>query len=314
MNQEPDKPIQPPGESAPPPSTFRKIFFNERELRAGWRLTIYVVLGFLFLLALQYTAVWLHLPLHTGKLEPTTMLLGEILGVIAAFGAAAVLGKFERRTIGTYGLPARQAFRGLFWQGVVWGLAMITAVILLISAGGGFSFGRIALGGAAILKYAALWALVFLMVGFFEEFLFRGYTQFTLASGIGFWPAAIVLSAGFGATHLLNPGEGPVGALGVFVIAMFFCLTLRRTGSLWFAVGLHAAFDWGETFLYSVPNSGLVAPGHLSNSALHGPRWFTGGTVGPEGSVMAFAVMGAAFVLFAVLYRRPPELPAPSKS
>lgn len=310
MNQEPEMPIQPPGEPAPLPSTFRKIFFNQRELRAGWRLSLYVVLGFLFLLSLQYAAVWLHLPLHTGKLAPTTMLIGEILGVIAVFGAAVVLGKFEHRTIGTYGLPAREAFRRRFWQGIVWGLVMITAMILLIRAAGGFSFGQIALSHAAILRYAVLWGLVFLMVGFFEEFLFRGYTQFTLASGIGFWPAAIILSAGFGATHLLNPGEGLVGALGVFVVAMFFCLTLRRTGNLWFAVGLHASFDWGETFLYSVPNSGLVAPGHLFNSTLHGPRWLTGGTVGPEGSVMAFAVIGAAFILFAILYRRPPQLPA----
>jgi membrane protease YdiL (CAAX protease family) len=313
MNQEPDKTVQPDE----PPSTFHKIFFNEREMRAGWRVSIYVALGFLFLLALQFAATWLHLPLPTRNLKelaPAQAFTSELLEIIAAFGAALLLGKFERRTIGTYGLPAREAFRGRFWQGVLWGLGMITVMILLISAAGGFSFGQIALSHAAILKYAVLWAIVFLMVGFFEEFLFRGYTQFTLASGMGFWPAAILLSAGFGAAHLGNKGEGPVGALSVFVIAMFFCLTLRRTGNLWFAVGLHAAFDWGETFLYSVPNSGMIATGHLSNSALHGPRWLTGGTVGPEGSVMAFAVIGAAFVLFAILYRRPPELAAATAS
>ncbi len=64
--------------------------------------------------------------------------------------------------------------------------------------------------------------------------------------------------------HLTNPGEGPVGALAVFVVGMFLCLTLRRTGDLWFAIGFHAAFDFGETYLYSVPDSGIVAPGHLA--------------------------------------------------
>jgi hypothetical protein len=83
---------------------------------------------------------------------------------------------------------------------------------------------------------------------------------------------------------------------------MFFCLTLRRTGTLWFAVGLHAAFDWGETFLFSVPDSGLVAPGHMLNSSLQGPAWLTGGTVGPEGSVMAFVVVGIAAAIFALVY------------
>ncbi len=312
MNEQPGGTNQSADQVVARPSTLRFIFFNQREVRAGWRLLVYVVLAALFLLGFQLAALWLHLPLPTNQMNAIGMLTGEILSVAAAFGAAALLGVFEHRSIGVYGLPAREAFRGRFWQGVVWGLVMITAIVLLIHAGGGYSFGRIDLDRAAILHYAALWGLVFLTVGFFEEFLFRGYTQFTLASGVGFWPAAIILSAGFGGAHLMNPGEGPVGALSVFTIAMFFCLTLRRTGSLWFAVGLHAAFDWGETFLYSVPNSGIVAPGHLSNSSLHGARWLTGGSVGPEGSVMAFAVMGAAFVVFASLYRSAPEPPVPA--
>jgi membrane protease YdiL (CAAX protease family) len=92
------------------------------------------------------------------------------------------------------------------------------------------------------------------------------------------------------------------------VIGLFFCLTLWRTGSLWFAVGMHASFDFGETFLYSVPNSGFVAQGHLSNATLHGPVWLTGGTVGPEGSVYSFATMALLFVVFTRVYSpRPVE-------
>src|SRR5581483_661698 len=116
--------------------------------------------------------------------------------------------------------------------------------------------------------------------GLFEEFLFRGYTQFTLAEGIGFWPAAVLLSAAFGAIHLRNQGEAWIGALGAAFIGLFFCLTLRRTRSLWFAAGMHASWDWGETFLYSVPDSGFLPPGHLLNSSFHGPQWLTGGSVG----------------------------------
>jgi len=67
-------------------------------------------------------------------------------------------------------------------------------------------------------------------------------------------------------------------------------------------VGLHAAFDWGETFLFSVPDSGLVAPGHLLNTSLQGPVWLTGGSVGPEGSVMAFGVVALAAAAFALVY------------
>jgi len=65
---------------------------------------------------------------------------------------------------------------------------------------------------------------------------------------------------------------------------------------------MHASWDWGESFLYSVPDSGAVVPGHLLNSAFHGPQWLTGGTVGPEGSVLGFVLIAAMWVVFDRLY------------
>jgi membrane protease YdiL (CAAX protease family) len=65
----------------------------------------------------------------------------------------------------------------------------------------------------------------------------------------------VLLSVSFGAVHLRNSGEGWVGVAGVVVVGLFWCFTLKRTGSLWFALGMHATFDFGETFLFSVPDS-----------------------------------------------------------
>jgi len=80
-------------------------------------------------------------------------------------------------------------------------------------------------------------------------------------------------------------------------------VALRRTGTLWFAIGFHAAYDFGETYVYSVPDSGFVMPGHLLASSFHGPAWLTGGTVGPEGSVFDFVIMAIVFVVFDRVYR-----------
>ena len=296
----PQVPIGPP---QGPLSGTQAIFWNEREFRAGWRLLIYLLFVALFILAETFLTMALHLPqVARAGLTATSMLVQDGVGVIAIFAAAAIMGMLESRPFGGYGLPRAAAFGACFWQGAAWGTAMIAAIIFLIRMLGGFSFGELALRGPVLWGYAALWAAAFVFVGLFEEFLFRGYALFTLATGIGFWPAATALSAVFGALHLANGGEDKIGALSVFTIAMFFCLTLRRTGNLWFAVGLHASFDWGETFLFSVPNSGLVAPGHLLNSSFHGAAWLTGGTVGPEGSVMAFVVLGIAAVLFVIVY------------
>src|SRR5207237_1715995 len=124
-----------------------------------------------------------------------------------------------------------------------------------------------------------------------EDFRSRGYLQVTLTRAIGFWPAAVLLSCEFGWSHRLNAGEQWPGLLAAAFIGFFFCLTLRRTGSLWFAIGFHAAWDWGETFFYGTADSGLVAPGHMFNSTLQGPAWLSGGSVGPEGSVLLFVVV-----------------------
>ncbi len=208
----------------------------------------------------------------------------------------------EHRRVDVYGLPRQQAFGKRFWQGYVFGLAEISLLVGFIAAFGGYSFGPVALHGFELLRWCAFWAVTMLFVGFFEEFLFRGYTQFTLSTGIGFWPSAVLLSLLFGAVHLGNKGEGLIGALGVFVVGMLWCFSLQRTGSLWFAVGMHAAFDFGETFLYSAPDSGMVAPGHLSNATFHGATWLTGGTVGPEGSVFDFLLLFIAFYVVHLLY------------
>jgi membrane protease YdiL (CAAX protease family) len=299
-NRTPKPPIGPP---EGPVRGMNAVFWNEREFRAGWRLLVYLLFAVLFAMAGVFLAAALHFPqVMRTALTPTAMLVQESTMLMAVLAAAAIMGLLEGRAFGVYGLPRACAFGARFWQGAAWGIAMVTAIILLIRAFGGFSFGELALRGPELWRDALLWGAVFLCVGLFEEFLFRGYTQFTLVTGIGFWPAATALSAGFGALHLANPGEGKIGALGVFAIGMFFCLTLRRTGNLWFSVGAHAAMDWCETFLFSVPDSGIVAPGHLLNSSLHGPAWLTGGSVGPEGSVMAFAVVGLAAILFAIVY------------
>ena len=299
----PRPPLAPP---QGPVTGARSILWNEREFRAGWRLLIFVLFLVLFIMVGTLLITALHFPTSAhGGFTATTLLVQEVAEAIAAFAAAAIMGMLEGRPWDSYGLPRALAFGARFWQGAAWGIAMIAATMFLIRVFHGYSFGELALHGPVLYGYAVLWVIVFIFVGLFEEFLFRGYAQFTVATGIGFWPAATMLSAGFGIVHLHNSGEDKVGALSVFVIGMFFCLTLRRTGNLWFAVGLHATFDWGETFLFSVPDSGIVAPGHLLNSSFHGPLWLTGGTVGPEGSVMAFVVVALAAILFVVWY--PPK-------
>jgi hypothetical protein len=230
------------------------------------------------------------------------------------FCAAWIMSRLENRKFGEYGLPLAGAFGKLFWIGVLLGATEISVVVGSMAAFGGYHFGSLAIHGRPLLRWAAIWLVFFLIVGFYEEFLLRGYIQFTLGRGMGFWPAAVLLSVVFGGLHVTNPGENWAGILGIVLIGLFWCLTLRVTGTLWLAVGMHTAFDFGETFLYSVPDSGVVFPGHLSDSTLSGPAWLTGGTAGPEASAFDFLMLSLFFFGFFLMYRRNRKLEPSSPS
>ncbi len=115
------------------------------------------------------------------------------------------------------------------------------------------AFDGIQLHGGAIFKYALGWGLMFLMVAVFEESTLRGYLQFTLTRGIGFWWGALLLSLLFGFSHGTNPGETPVGLFGAAGIGLVFCLSLWYTGSLWWALGCPRQLGLGRiVFLWHV--------------------------------------------------------------
>jgi len=272
-----------------------EVFVGPKGMYPGTRWLIYLliaaVIGGAFGLVMHFAHPHSGGPIWWGMVAQAGMMLAAIL-------PAFVMARIEKRPFGEFGLPAQNAFRRDFWMGALWGIGFLTVLMLILRLAGAFQFGSLALHGMRIVKFAAYYALFFLMVGFFEEFLFRGYSQWVLARGMNFWPTAALLSVAFGAVHGGNPGEAKTGLVAAGLIGFFFCLTLRRTGSLWWAVGFHMSWDWGESYLYSVPDSGGMSPGHLLNSSFHGPAWLTGGSVGPEGSLLVFAVIAAMWVLF----------------
>jgi len=288
------------------PSMLGRIVSGPNGIRAGWRLLIYQAL------AVAIIAVLFHFALHAPPWRVPVFRLGELLpreliGVFAALTAAAIMAKIERRPFGSYGLPWKHAFGLRFCEGAMWGFAALTVILLILRATHSFSFGSVELHGRQFLFYAFGWGAYFLAVGLYEEFAFRGYPQFTLATAMGFWPAALLLSALFGAVHLANPGENLTGVLQVFLVALLFCFSLRRTGNLWFAVGLHGAWDWAETFFYGVPDSGFQGPGHFLNPMFHGPKWLTGGSAGPEGSIVTLLVEIVMIGLVMLRFRASPN-------
>lgn len=248
---------------------------------------------------------------HLGNgFSAAAIALFEFATLLMAVVLTALFGYFEGRGLGDYGLPLVQAFRARFWEGLLVGVVWAGIVALLMIALGGMRVTGLALHGWGLLGAAAAWFVANVLVGLGEEMWFRGYLLQTLRRGIGFWAAAVVLSLWFTGEHyFFKAGENIWDCITLFSFGMFVCFTVLRTGTLWFGVGLHTAFDFMQLFVIGTRNGGQVPVAHLLDSTFPGPAWINGGSLGTEASVLMYPLFIAAFVYVALRFPRKRELP-----
>jgi membrane protease YdiL (CAAX protease family) len=359
LNTEPPQPIE--------TRILLKVLLGPEGLRAGWSVLAFIIV--LGLVAAIVGAIFFRLKLVSEKSDFTASatFFGELISFLAMVAAAAVVALIERRrgNILAYNLTGPSRVRR-FFEGLLAGFAALSALIGGLALGGWLHFGPVALSGASILKYAAVWGAAFLLVGCVEEGIFRCFLQSTLtrglnfwwalgiigavcldlillskgngvrgvyifaglglipclllhlkeAKGSSFWQAAWVASTLFGVVHTGNDGETWIGIFAVTAIGFVFAVSVRITGSAWWAIGCHAAWDWAETYFYGAADSGNVAHGHYLTTTHAGPVFWSGGSAGPEGSVLVLAAVLLLLVVLVAFYgrRQPAVFPESTSS
>ena len=295
---------------------LRFIFFGPHGLRPGWGLLLFIIIfaGLATVVNVAHGKMSSHPPktVEQRKAEaaapqtPRAMLTAEGLAFAMIVLASWIMSKIERRPVGRYGFGGRQKVAP-FFTGFLWGLVFLSALVGALWKAGLLVFDGRLLFGSAALKYGVIWVVGFLLVGLLEEYMLRGYLQYTLARGatslyemlfdtkhgetLGFWTAALLLSFVFGFGHGSNPGESPIGMFSAGAVGAIFCFTLWKTGSLWWALGFHAAWDWAQSFVFGVADSGTMVQGHLFASHPVGKVLLSGGATGPEGSALILPVL-----------------------
>jgi uncharacterized protein len=283
---------------------IKHIFFNSRGLRAGWRLLIFIGIniGLVTLASALFTKI-LHIQ-ERPDLDPVGTIYEELVAIVNVLVATRIMARIERRKFTDYGIPRRDVFGREFWVGVGYGLGSTSVIVGLIAAFGGYRILGLAIHDGALWHFTLLWLVANLLIGFAEELEFRAYLLATLADGIGFWPAAVLISIGFGALHyFFKPHERWEDFAATGLLGLFTCLTVRRTGSLTFVIGFHAAYDFANLFVWSGQNGGNYAIGHLFDTRWQGAQWLTGGMLGPEASWFALAATLLMFWIFGRYYR-----------
>jgi membrane protease YdiL (CAAX protease family) len=296
------------------------FFFGRFGLRAGYGIAIFVVIfialtivGGLFSLAASgklheamADRAFVHDHPHAPRPKlhlnfvPSMVVVNDGITFLGMLGVCWFFHRGERRPLRAYGIGGYRVLDIL--PGAFWGIIMLSAVVAVLRARGWLVFDNQNIHGTQIITYGLAWLLAFVCVGFSEEYAFRGYIQYTLMRGVwglaekisvthtravAFWIAATFWSLLFGCAHLGNGGENAFGLLQVVLAGITFAYALWRTGSLWWAIGFHATWDWAQSFLYGVADSGNISVGRLFVTHPAGKSWLSGGADGPEGSIFA---------------------------
>lgn len=251
------------------------------------------------------------------EFRPTLILLVEAVTAFAALAATLVVMAVGRRSLRELGFGVRSGGR-LLLGGSILGTAAPMLLIAAIVAFGGFTFGSVAMPGTQAAAYALAWLAAMFALGFAEELTFRGPGFALLGQSIGQWPAALALSALFVLAHTDKPHENAADLTSVGLLGLFMAFSVIRTGSIWFAVGFHALFDYVALYVLGAPNTankaGQPIATRLLTGGYHGPAWLTGGVLGIEASWLIFPIIALLFLGFHLATRgsrrRLPTTPA----
>jgi membrane protease YdiL (CAAX protease family) len=271
---------------------MRWIFTGDNGMRAGWGVVVFIAMGVAIILAISrlWHIFFGHLLHRETLVTLPAFYLGESIQITGLLGALAVVATIERRPMLSFGWHDSAGW-ARFGGGLLCGFVALSLCVLILLRMHLLALDAPSAHGTTLWTHAVAWGGLFLLVAIFEESALRGYLQYTLTRGIGFWWSALLLSILFAGIHGSNPGETPVGLITAGAIGMLLCLSLWYTGSLFWAIGFHTAWDWGQSYFYGTSDSGVLLDNRLFSAHPFGNVLLSGGQTGPEGSLLVLPMI-----------------------
>ena len=257
---------------------------EENRLRAGWRLLIQTLLWLVLMFGLVILFGFI-----SGRLFSNQLFLSVIASLFSVTISVFLARKFlDRRSILSLGLKTDLRALWDLLVGIGIAAAMMAFIYALEWAFGWLSFEGFAWQNQsmdAVLIGTLEMLLVFILVGWEEELLSRGYHLQNFASGINLPWGVILSSLIFALMHLGNPNVSVMAVLGLIAAGFFLAFGYLRTWQLWLPIGLHIGWNFFEGTVFGFQVSGLEIY-RLVEQTVQGPQIFTGGEFGPEAGLI----------------------------
>jgi uncharacterized protein len=292
--------------TAPEQTIIAKIFLSpdEARLRAGWRVLAHTVGYNMFLVCLIIPAL---VPVLAFNVSPQSLWLNEIIAILAVTPAVFLARRFlDRRSVVSLGLKLNgqtilDLLAGIIitfvMMGIIFGLEVMAGWLRFES----FAWESESVGSVAISIVGSF--LLFILVAWHEELLFRGYRLQNITEGLNPIWGVVISSLWFGAVHSFNPHATVISSAGIFLAGLFLAYGYLRTGQLWLSIGLHIGWNFFEGVVFGFPVSGLNIY-RLTRIQVHGPDLWTGGAFGPEAGLVILPALLIGIGLIFIYTRR----------
>ena len=282
---------------------------EDGRLRSGWRLFVQFILMILFLGLGEF--FWSQVVLSPG-------FLAERFTAGAAFVLSTWLAArfLDERGLPDFGLSWKvDWFRELGIGMAIGACVMAFIFVLELSLGWirftGFGWER----GWAVPYPIPLFEYLagMMLVGFYEELVFRGYQITNLTEGLGGWlkstskgvyGAVLFSSLLFGIMHAGNPNASLISTTNIMLAGIVLAIPYLVTGSLSLSIGIHAAWNFFQGGIFGLPVSGTPARSSLLQVRETGPDLFTGGGFGPEAGLTGIIGLLLITVLLVIYLRK----------
>jgi hypothetical protein len=221
----------------------------------------------------------------------------RLLGAAVAWAMVALLIRWDRRSMHDLGWTRPRA--GRIGMGLALGVGLVGLVVGVMWTAGWY---RPEFSGfeTAMLQAVGLG----LAVGLFEEALFRSVWFAGIEPVFGTHLTVAASAIVFGAVHLFNPDATPLSAVAIAITAgPLLGYGFAATRDIWFVTAVHAAWNITLGTGFGLAVSGNELGASVLRGPVDGPALGTGGEFGPEATVQAVVVVGAAAALLALRSR-----------
>ena len=271
---------------------------DDNRLRAGWRIASFLLIFYAIALPMLFG---LRALLGFSKSSPMVIAIIAISATPAVYIARRWI---DGKSFASLGLrwnvraTSDLAF-GFFLSGLM--AASVFAAMVMF---GLIANVEVVFDLPAALRVIAIPLLTMALVGFWEELVFRGYILQNMAEGLGMKTAIIVSCLLYGAVHAMNPNAGLLSSAIIVLFGFLRIYGYLCTGQLWLSIGMHTGWNFFQATVFGFAASGHAEEQTLVSHDVAAANWLSGGSFGPEASVLTIPVVVAALYVMRAWSRR----------